>query len=94
MTDPRFGDYEYDKATLALEEQAETFIEYLRGSCNSVPSEMEDEPYVEELVYAAIDVCQTCGWWHDTHELDVAPNGTDLECDECRAEREIEEADG
>lgn len=65
-------------------------IEYLRGTANSLSAaadkfDLTEEEALDIIVEAdEIDLCCDCGWWCENSELEVAENGSDLVCEDCR----------
>lgn len=65
-------------------------IESLRGTCKSLHDVFEDgEEDLEndakfcELLDSELLVCNTCGWWAETHEVD-----DDGDCAQCQGEED------
>jgi hypothetical protein len=65
-------------------------IDALRGSCASIHDKLnEDEEGLElnsefcELLDSELMMCNTCGWWAETHEVDDMGD-----CAECQDEEE------
>lgn len=55
-------------------------VEQLRGTCQPLYAIAEDAHELEgnqefcEFLDSELMVCETCGWWAETHEVDAAGN--------------------
>lgn len=73
------------------DEELETLINDLQGTCNSLDTYIEEELDVGDYLcaedYAAIDeaifLCTECGWWCPQDE-NVAEDGEEGVCRDCR----------
>lgn len=74
--------------TADKQQTAEALANRLRGSCQSMPAEFEDDMDVLDHLEELIFLCPCCGWWCDVDELnETGPNSEDI-CDDCVLDNE------
>ncbi len=71
-----------------LPKEWQDLVEHLRGTCNILTYSMatfgldeglEDNKRFCEYLDSELMLCNTCGWWAETHEIDDAGD-----CEECQ----------
>lgn len=72
-------------------ENINAVIGYLRGTTNSLEQAIEifgldiEEEDLGEAVEDTLEMCSSCGWWCEIHELwAIEDNEEDGICDDCR----------
>lgn len=80
---------------MTTEAQKAEVAYYFEGSCNTADAYESDEdlPLSEEQVLEIlrekeIELCEGCGWWHSSDELDVVDD--EYRCADCRENDEEE----
>ena len=68
--------------SISMEARAEEAANDLLGTCAPLKTYISEadrnNPKFMELVWEIVDECATCGWWHETMELNE--NG---DCEDC-----------
>lgn len=70
--------------------------EFLEGTCRTIAEvnqlfdlNEDDDKIQIELEADGLELCDICGWWCESYEMDLIDSVTNA-CDECREESENE----
>ena len=66
---------------------AQEVEQFLAGSSHSVAEtvtvfDTDEERVIEIMIETEQDLCATCGWWCESHELEIVDD--ELVCEDCR----------
>ncbi len=66
-----------------VQQKAQELAERLLGTTDPLPDWVleTDDPDLCVLLDEAVMLCETCGWWVETHEMDDEQN-----CEQCQNE--------